>query len=118
MAIKKIAKPIKEQAKDNTTTEKFKGKKVLSSKEGVILDNSIKVPTPDMSTGDTISVGLAKGLTKNMGNYQTLRVDCWITKSIPSDSTNEDIQEALDELSREIDSRLEIEVANSIEDED
>lgn len=58
------------------------------------------------------TIGLSKGLTKNMDNYESLRVDCWLSKEIkPEDN----VQEELDKLSDIIEERIIEEVRKAVE---
>lgn len=52
-------------------------------------------------------VGLSKGITKNMDNYESLRVDCWVSVKVKE---GEDPNAVLDVISDAIDDRLELEV--------
>lgn len=80
-------------------------------KEGIPLENSRKVGVNN-STSNNI-VGMSKGITKNMGDYESLRVDCWLALSVePSD----DINEVFDTISEIIDERLEKEVESVLDD--
>lgn len=80
MPLKK--KSLNEVAKQNTSVAK--GKEIL--KEGQPLEHSIKhnVPNPNASV-----VGMNVGTTINMGDYQSLRVDCWLTDTVKENETQE-----------------------------
>jgi len=38
-------------------------------------------PVPeDVSPEQTVTVGLSRGLTVNLGNYESARIDCWCSR--------------------------------------
>lgn len=60
-------------------------------------------------------VGIAKGVTKNMGNFESLRVDVWLTQ----DCTDlEDAQTKYKEMEEAVDSLLEETVMQYVDEED
>lgn len=50
------------------------------------------------------SVGIAKGITKNMGDFESLRIDVWLTDYVQDGETQE---EALARIEEIVDSTLE-----------
>jgi|AntRauTorckE6833_2_1112554.scaffolds.fasta_scaffold00366_7 hypothetical protein len=111
MKLKKKSKKaeLKEQADKNTTVAK---KKVVAKgeseeeevKSGVPVDH-IKKHKPREK--ERRLIGMSKGVTKNMGDYQSLRVDCWLSDFLEED---ENPIEKYQELSEVIDEQLELEV--------
>lgn len=90
---------IQKQAEENTT--------IIKKSSGV--EEAIKNGTPNdyANRQKTNMVGLSKGITKNMDNYESLRIDCWISVQLKE---GEDPTKVLDEISDTIDARLEYEV--------
>lgn len=81
MAIKKPLKKktLQEQAIENTTITKGTSANQKVVKEGVPLD---RAPKYNMNKTTPRTVGINIGITKNMGDFESLRVDCWITDEI------------------------------------
>ena len=86
MALKK--KSLKEIASDNTQVTKGTCKNQEVLKEGTPNDHSIK----HLSTK---IVGASIGITKNMENYESLRVDCWLTDTVKENETVEQAYERI-----------------------
>ena len=86
MALKK--KSLKEIASDNTQVTKGTSKNQEVLKEGTPNDHSIK----HLSTK---IVGASIGITKNMENYESLRVDCWLTDTVKENETVEQAYERI-----------------------
>lgn len=53
-------------------------------------------------------VGLSKGITINLGNYESARINCWITRIVNDDDT--EMMNSLAELSGLIDEQIQFEV--------
>jgi hypothetical protein len=64
-------------------------------------------PALSLPAGMT-TVGLSKGLTLNLGSYQSARINCWISKTIGSDD-EKSIMDALADISQLIDEQIEFE---------
>ena len=94
MALKK--KSLKEIASDNTQVTKGTSKNQEVLKEGTPNDHSIK----HLSTK---IVGASLGITKNMDNYESLRVDCWLTDTV---SDNETVEQAYERILGVIDKTM------------
>ena len=86
MALKK--KSLKEIASNNTQVTKGTSKNQEVLKEGTPNDHSIK----HLSTK---IVGASVGITKNMDNYESLRVDCWLTDTVADNETVEQAYERI-----------------------
>lgn len=84
-----MAKMIKKKSKVYENTKVEKNKEVL--KEGN--------PQPPRYKLNTNLVGLSAGVTLNLGDYQSLRVDCWISQEVKE---GEDRQEIVNNLTKEI----------------
>lgn len=127
MAEKKVKKVRKVKpsvkAKDNTS----KGVKVSVTKrnnatkeeeciKGEKLENSegLKPEHFNLNANQT-SVGMSKGYSFNMGNYESAKVSCWI--NLPCENTDADIQDTLDRISGLLDEQLEFE-ANELDSEE
>lgn len=86
MALKK--KSLKEIASENTQVTKGTSNNQEVLKEGTPNDHSIK----HLSTK---IVGASVGITKNMENYESLRVDCWLTDTVKENETVEQAYERI-----------------------
>ncbi len=109
MALMKVVKKnLKEEAKQSVrvTTKKAREPEVVI-KEGTPLDQSVKKNVND--SRPVKLVGMSKGITKNMGDYESLRVDCWMSDEPLEGETT---QQALDRLSKVINDQVELEVIN------
>lgn len=60
------------------------------------------------------SVGISKGYTVNLGNYESARISCWMTKIC--DDNEIAIMDTLGEISQLIDEQIEFETAELKED--
>lgn len=76
----------KENARKNTTITKKTGREAPTVvKQGVPLDHSVK-----HDSFENAKFGMSKGVTKNMDNYESLRVDVWLTSEVlPGESIKE-----------------------------
>ncbi len=98
-----LDKQIQNQLEENTN--------VVKKTSGV--EETLKSGTPNdhFNKHKANIVGLSKGITKNMDNYESLRVDCWVSVQVKE---GEDPEKILDILSDAIDKRLELEVEKVI----
>lgn len=97
--MKKVSKPsLKSRVESNTRAVVKNGmlRTETTIKDGSPLDHSI-VHSPT----DSVKFGISKGITKNMDNYESLRVDVWLTDSVLEGETLDDafsrVNEVLDE---------------------
>lgn len=97
---------LKKQAKQNLSVKHNKE----VEKEGVPLDHSPKHGVPIQAR----TVGMNKGITRNMGDFESLRVDVWLTDFVADDETP---QEALARVEEIIDETLEEAVLSMIDDD-
>lgn len=81
MALKK--KSLKQQVEKNTTVTKGTKSNQQTLKQGIPNDPHRK----QQCEGQTVGVNL--GVTLNMENYNSLRVDCWLTDSVKPGETEE-----------------------------
>ena len=92
-------KNLEETAKENVTAKignNSKGFEVVI--EGANLDHAVKqIPQANDR------VGMSKGITKNMENYESLRVDCWLSSEKQEDET---IEQAFTRVSSTVDKVL------------
>lgn len=87
----------KKQLKENVTITKGTNKNQKVLKEGKPLDHDLKKDT------SSNTFGMSKGLTKNMGDYESLRIDVWGNTKVPE---GEDPKEYLAELEELLDEVL------------
>lgn len=80
-------------------------------KKGVPNEHTTNEKTSKMTPHNKI-VGMSKGVTKNMDNYESLRVDCWLSDSVKDGETE---VQAFDRIESVIDEVLEKAILNTIE---
>ena len=88
---------LKKKAEANTTVVKRnsdKSEDIL--KNGVHVDTKQKTGNPTQQN-ETI-VGLSVGSTLNMDNYESLRVDCWLSDTVKDGETVEEAYNRLREV--------------------
>lgn len=89
-----------ENARKNTTITKKVGRDTPTTiKSGTPLDHSMK-----HDSYATAKFGMSKGITKNMGDFESLRVDVWLTSEV---FEGESIKEAYARVEAIIDEVLE-----------
>lgn len=96
---------LKKKAEANTSVKR--GKEVI--KEGLPSDHSKKHGVPIQAR----MVGMNKGITRNMGDFESLRVDVWLTDYIEEGET---AQEALERVESIVDEVLEEAVLSMVDD--
>ena len=94
--------PVRKVKKSTEVKEVVKG--VPDTAEVVKASAPLKVDEPKRR------VGLSKGMTINMGDYQSARVDLWMERVVPDN--DRDVEKAIMEMSESIDGYL----AEEIED--
>lgn len=95
------------QARENTTISRGNKRDGYSTvKAGKPLDHEVKQSTAkkrnDTYVGQTF--GMSKGCTLNMENYESMRVDCWLSDVVREGET---VQEAFARVESIIDEVLE-----------
>lgn len=103
---KSLKKALSERAVENTTVTKGTSKNQATLKQGVPNDHSRK------HMSETPVVGVSIGITKNMDNYESLRVDCWLTDAV---SEGETIEQAYERVVAVVDKTLQDTVSSYIE---
>jgi len=78
---KSLKKSLKEVAQENTSVTQGTKSAQKVIKQGIPLDHTVK------HLSDTPTVGVSLGLTKNMDNYESLRVDVWLTDKVAGSET-------------------------------
>lgn len=82
MKNKSLKKSLSEQAQENATVTKGTSKNQTTLKEGKPSEHSRK-----HLDGDVPVVGVSIGTTLNMGDYESLRVDVWLTDKVAENET-------------------------------
>lgn len=95
---KSLKKSLSEQAEENTTVTKGTSKNQTTIKEGKPNDHSRK-----HLDGNAPTVGCSIGVTLNMQDYNSLRVDTWLTDTVQD---NETIEQAYDRIATIADKKL------------
>lgn len=98
---------LKEQAKENTSISRGNKRDGYNTvKSGKPLDHETKQSTSksknNLYVGQTF--GMSKGCTLNMDNYESMRVDCWLSDTVQEGET---VQEAFARVEAIIDEVLE-----------
>lgn len=101
-------KSLSKVARANTTVSKKSDGMEKILKEGVPFDPNVKYKAN--------TIGMAKGITKNMDNYESLRVDCWLSLELDKSMNPDDVYEVFDNMSEIIENQLEEEINKAIED--
>jgi hypothetical protein len=99
---------LKSKAKSNAMVSKVHGKEKEVVKEGIPLDHTDKCKPVELTGA---KVGMSIGSTINMGDFESLRVDVWLSDTLQEDESERDgfnriqlilqevIQEVVDEFS-------------------
>lgn len=96
---------LKRQAQQNLSIRKNK----QFEKEGIPSDHAPKHGVPLQGR----TVGISKGITRNMGDFESLRVDVWLTDHVEEGETQ---QEALERIEAIVDEMLENAVMSMVDD--
>lgn len=96
---KSLKKSLSEQASDNATVTKGTSKNQTVLKEGIPNDHSRKKHS---CTGAPI-VGVSIGSTLNMGDYESLRADVWLSDEVHEGET---VQQAYQRVTAIVDETL------------
>ena len=92
--------PLKKAAEQNASASV--GQKAV--KKGAPLDHALKHRPGDGQR----TVGMSKGVTLNMGDYQSLRVDCWLSDAA---KPGESVEDAFQRVGAMVDEQLVVQVA-------
>ena len=96
---------LKKRAENNMSIKR--GKEEV--KKGVPFEHSQKHGVPIQAR----TVGMNKGITRNMGDFESLRVDVWLTDYVGENETHE---EALERVESIVDDVLENAVMSMVDD--
>ena len=99
-----IKKKTKTEPKTHATVTKGTKSNPTVIKEETPLDHAIKHGN---KTNPQSTVGINLGVTLNMGDYESLRVDIWCTDVVQPNETKEEAMERVSSLVR---SRLDVEI--------
>lgn len=90
-------KSLKRRAEENTNVTRG------TSKEQEVLKNG--TPNDYVNKREDNIVGMSLGITKNMDNYESLRVDCWLQDRVEDGETKKEafnrVNKVLDEVLQE-----------------
>lgn len=118
MAKKLAPKKVKVKAKDNTDKDvkvsvevdkhDINGGKTTENIKGVLIDNVEELNPNESIPENKVVVGQSKGYTVNLGNYESARINCWISKHTNDDEVS--IMNTMAEISQLLDEQLEFEI--------
>lgn len=105
---KKVAPKNHEEANVDMVHEKREvdGSKTVLKEKGAVQENENN-PINTIQEGKSI-VGLSKGLTINLGNFESARINCWISRVSNDDET--EIMDNLVQISDMLDEQIQYEV--------
>ena len=106
---------LKAQAEENTSVSRGNNRDGYKTvKSGKPLDYEVKQKTAKAKNEPFVGqvFGISKGVTKNMDNYESLRVDCWLSDVVRDGET---VQEAFARVEAVVDEVLEESVLSTIE---
>ena len=95
---KSLKKSLSQQAEENSTVTRGTSKNQKVLKEGVPNDHSRKHLNDEFPT-----VGVSIGTTLNMGDYESLRVDVWLSDKV---SDTETVEQAYARVVQTVDNTL------------
>lgn len=98
---------LRAKAIENTSVSRISNGVKREVKEGNHIDKALKT-----NPQDSVKFGLSKGITRNMGDFESFRADAWITDSLEKDET---IEEGFKRLSDILTEALESVVSEVIE---
>lgn len=108
---KSLKKSLSQRAEENTTVTKGTSKNQSVLKQGTPNDHSRKHEV--QKSAETLPVvGVSIGITKNMDNYESLRVDCWLTDVVSEEET---VEQAYERVVAVVDKTLQDTVSSYIE---
>lgn len=105
---------LKKKAEENTTVTNGTSSNKRTLKEGNPSYHHRKQSNTgaDLEKKNTV-VGMNVGITKNMDNYESLRVDCWLTDTVKEGET---VEQAYERILGVIDNQLQNTVNSYLED--
>lgn len=89
---------LEKQAEVNTTATKSVGREATVIKEGVPQEHS---KIHNINKHQSRMVGVNVGSTINMGDFQSLRIDCWLTDDLLEGETHTEGLQRLTEIATE-----------------
>lgn len=89
------------------TKREVNGERTTTQIKGAISEDEELNPT-EKANEDLATVGLSKGITVNLGNYESARISCWISK--PCKNDDKVMMDTMAEISTLLDEQLEFEV--------
>lgn len=95
---RKTNQSLEEQAQANTTAVKTVSKQPETLQEGQPLEHTKMHNINKLSTR---TVGVNVGSTINMGDFQSLRIDCWLTDDLLEGETHTEGLQRLTEVASE-----------------
>lgn len=94
----KIATKVVVEKKNYGETETLKDKEVKGEQERTDSGYNTYIPKGRRN------IGLSKGLTINLGNYESARIDCFMSMSV--EDTEDKVLDGLMKMSQEIDEQI------------
>lgn len=91
-------RPLEQQARENTRATLTKSRETTVVKEGVPLDHSPKHNIEKETAKRTVGINI--GLTKNMGDFESLRIDCWLSDVVNEGETHTQAFERISQIAQ------------------
>lgn len=92
----------------------YNGGKTVTQKKGAYVEDVESNPVNTIPEGRAL-VGLSKGYTINTGNFESAKINCWISRPCKDDEV--EIMNNMAEISQLIDEQIEFEVSELKEEE-
>lgn len=92
---------LKNQVEENTTVTRKKslgGTETLKSGKPLDHEQKHQAHKCACATKSNEVVGVSLGITKNMDNYESLRVDCWLSDEVQEGETKKEALKRLTEI--------------------
>ena len=76
----------------------------MNKTEKVIVEEDFEVPLKRDIKGSPAQVGASAGLTINLGNYESARIDCWL--SVPCTADDKEIADTYEAVSEFVEGKV------------
>lgn len=87
---KSLQKQVDSAKKNTTVVKKVAREEPELIKAGTPKDHSLKHDPQEPAKSRSSVVGASLGVTLNMDNYESVRIDCWLTDEVNENETKEE----------------------------